>query len=117
MALYNINSGGRSLYAKCSICNVFSTAHDCMSVMHYRDWGFSTGGPTMTPIIQDCDVRSGNYLMTQSDIELLNKMYQWMVVGVTGQHSLPLVPSVGMVTDTGRRTIHFVIVTYVKHYF
>ena len=73
--------------------------------------------PVDPPIIQDCDVRSGNYLMTQSDIDLLNKMYQWMVVGVTGQHSLPLVPSVGMVTDTGRRTIHFVIVTYVKHYF
>ena len=70
-----ITAAGQPQYKICKNCKVYGTPYDCMSVMHYRDWGFQQGGPTMLPRRSSCDLKSGNYRLTQSDIDLLNKMY------------------------------------------
>jgi len=72
----NIQSRYRYTYGKCTGCNVHGTPYDCMSIMHYRDWGFSDGGSTMSPRAKNCDLSTGNKRLTLSDIELLNGMYR-----------------------------------------
>jgi len=70
-----ITASGQAQYKKCDACNVHATPYDCMSVMHYRDWAFSTGGATMLPRNSRCDLKTGTHKLTQTDIQLLNKMY------------------------------------------
>ena len=77
----NIEPEGRVQYTKCPTCLTYNTRYDCMSVMHYRDWGFSRnypGEPTMIPASgnTNCDLRSPARVLTSADKELLNRMYQ-----------------------------------------
>merc|ERR1740128_179740 len=72
----NIQPSGLSQYEKCSNCLTHGTSYDCMSVMHYRDWGFSTGGPTMSPRYSWCDLKTATNALTATDIKLLNSMYK-----------------------------------------
>ena len=67
--------------ASCSQYNSYGTAYDCMSIMHYRDWAFITpeaksrGGATMTPRREGCDLSSAARVLSNIDIDILNKMY------------------------------------------
>ena len=70
-----ITAGGKAQYKKCSDCPMHGTPYDCMSVMHYRDWGFSLGGPTMLPRRATCDLKTATNKLTKADIDLLNAMY------------------------------------------
>merc|ERR1719244_238023 len=58
-------------------CLTLGTPYDCMSIMHYEDWGFTNGnGPTMTPLDpENCDLSSSKNVLTSNDITLLKKMY------------------------------------------
>ena len=70
-----ITAGGQAQYKKCSACLTHGTPYDCMSVMHYRDWGFAQGGPTMLPRSSTCDLKTATNKLTRADIDLLNAMY------------------------------------------
>ena len=61
--------------------------YDCSSIMHYDDRNFGNGkGPTMTPRDPStCRVDQQHTTMTQSDIELLNRMYNCQQPGVSYQ--------------------------------
>merc|ERR1711909_59081 len=75
----NIEREGKEQYDICPTCLTYDTPYDCMSVMHYRDWGYSKNrAPTMIPAPgnTDCDLRSPANVLTSADIELLNSMYQ-----------------------------------------
>lgn len=81
-----ITASGQSQYTKCSTCVTHGTPYDCMSVMHYRDWGFSLGGPTMLPRRSTCDLKTATNKLTKADIDLLNAMYSCTTdVAVNGQ--------------------------------
>merc|ERR1719419_707808 len=85
----NIQPGQRSQYEacvtandpSCSRYNDYGTKYDCMSIMHYRDTYFITsaarasGGKTMVSKRTDCDLQSPTSRLTDTDIELLKKMY------------------------------------------
>jgi len=85
----NINSGSHSQYEACIEANDFScsrynhygTPYDCMSIMHYRDYFFITpeaarnGGKTMVAKKPGCDLSSPASVLSNADIEILNKMY------------------------------------------
>jgi len=62
--------------------NDYNTVYDCMSIMHYRDYDFitdearNTGGKTMLAKNEDeCDLSSPNVILTNADINILNRMY------------------------------------------
>jgi len=79
-------------YYMCSTCDAKGTPYDCMSIMHYRDWGFAatTGVPTMVAKDPEtCDVKSTNRWLRWSDIDLLNINYQC-------QNPIPLVSGEGV---------------------
>jgi len=55
--------------------NDYDTPYDCMSIMHYRDTYFSTGGKTMRAKRSGCDLSSRNSRLTAADKDILNKVY------------------------------------------
>ena len=70
------SAGARYQYSKCegAECQTHGSPYDCMSIMHYRDYGAT--GPTMTAKNPaTCNLRSYNTRLTSSDITLLKKMY------------------------------------------
>merc|ERR1719392_161938 len=67
---------------RCVGYNNYSTAYDCMSIMHYRDYFSITdearkrGGKTMYAKNKDeCDLSSPNTVLTNADVNILNRMY------------------------------------------
>ena len=73
----SISSNGASQYARCDQCKNLGTSYDCMSIMHYRDTFFSTGGLTMTAKNPNsCDLQNPNKILTSSDVDLIRTMYQ-----------------------------------------
>merc|ERR1719312_53749 len=72
----NIQPNARSQYTKCSSCNTYGTAYNCMSTMHYRDYFFNVNnGKTMTARVANCNLQTYPVVMTDSDWNLINKMY------------------------------------------
>ena len=75
----NINPDKRYNFNRCSDCKTYNTPYDCMSVMHYRENDFRATwakGPSMTARNpKKCDLRTLPTELTDSDIDLLNKMY------------------------------------------
>ena len=57
----------------CDFYNDYDTPYDCMSIMHYRDWG--PLGKTMRAKRSSCDLSSPNSRLTAADKDILNKMY------------------------------------------
>jgi len=71
--------------------NNYSTAYDCMSIMHYRDYFSITdearkrGGKTMYAKNKDeCDLSSPNTVLTNADVNIINRMYCANIPSVDG---------------------------------
>jgi len=61
---------------RCSRYNDYDTEYDCMSIMHYRDYFFSSnGGKTMVAKKAGCDLSSPASTLTNADVEIIRKMY------------------------------------------
>jgi len=76
---------------RCVGYNNYSTAYDCMSIMHYRDYFSITdearkrGGKTMYAKNKDeCDLSSPNTVLTNADVNILNRMYCANIPSVDG---------------------------------
>merc|ERR1719347_770593 len=67
-------------YRSCPTCLTYSTPYDCMSIMHYRDYFCKKDGTTEKTMVATgkipCNLNSANTVLTGSDKELLNRMYE-----------------------------------------
>jgi len=73
----NITPDGKFQYQKCHGCKIHGTPYDCSSIMHYSDYDFQDGGPTMSPKNEKtCDSLSlpHDHIM-DSDVQLMKAIY------------------------------------------
>eukprot|EP00092_Neocalanus_flemingeri_P041442 GFUD01045128.1.p1 GENE.GFUD01045128.1~~GFUD01045128.1.p1 ORF type:complete len:404 (-),score=75.03 GFUD01045128.1:271-1482(-) len=70
-------AGTKAQFERCPGCNTFGTAYDCSSIMHYRAYFFSQGSAySMTALSPStCDLFSSANVLTDSDKDLINKIY------------------------------------------
>ena len=74
--------GAANQFSLCSSCNTFNTAYDCRSIMHYRAFFFSQGcspaqpqSCSMTALTSSCDLFASASVLTESDKQLINRIY------------------------------------------
>jgi len=76
----NIQRESRSQYEKCErSCEDHGIAYDCNSIMHYQDGMFAIDSSKSTMIAKNaatCDVTNYNHVLTATDKQMLQKMYQ-----------------------------------------
>jgi len=75
--LDNIELSDQSKFTKCSDCEDYGVAYDCMSILHYRGNQFAREG-TMSLMALDpgkCDLNTANIVMRWSDLDAINARY------------------------------------------
>merc|ERR1719378_944498 len=75
--LENVKNASLSQFKTCENYDTHGIPFDCMSIMNYKDKDFSNGnGLTMTARNKAiCDLKSPKQHLTQTDIDLVNKIY------------------------------------------